>query len=245
MATAEFAEGVQTTEFKRHPYPGLYIVFEGTGGTGKDTVSREIVRRLNSAYGDVVWVHEPGSTPTAEVLREILKTTQLKSQQEMELFALAREDSLPKVVQPVLIRGGIVVSGRSAFSSFAYQGFGRSLGMEAVMARNSLFLAKFIPDIVVCAERNLGVALAQAQTEYGGKDVFDDDLELNLRIQRGYRSLREMFGRVCDWIWIDNLDDSLSLEQTTEVVWEQLLPRVRDWWSRGYCFPRPCVFVDP
>lgn len=235
MTTAELGEKVKTTEFRCHPYPGLYIVFDGTGGTGKDEVSKAVQARIQDLLPEVevLWTHEPGGTPYAEELRKRLKTEELPLEEQIELFAQAREDSLPSVVQPVLQRGGVVLSVRNAFSSLAYQGFGGGAGIERVLARNRLFVEKFIPNVAVCIERNLDVALAQAQTEYDRRDVFDEDLGLNLRIQQGYRKLKEMFEHVCDWIWIDNLDDSLSLEQTTEIVWGQLLPKVDNWW-RNY-----------
>lgn len=235
-------------EIKTHTYPGLYIVFEGTGGTGKDTISWAIQRRLegadtNGPYKGPLYpelpvskirsTHEPGGSRDAEVLREILKTIRLPLELQLELFRMARESSLKEAVQPTLESGGVVLQVRSALSSFAYQGFGEGAGPERVLKCNRFFLESFVPDIVVHVERDVETAIAQTVDEGGKRDVFDEDVEYNRRVQEGYRKAREVFG-VCDWIWIDNSMGIYDMQQTIDIVWAQLQFKIHSWYVKTY-----------
>lgn len=88
--------------------PGLYIVLDGIIGCGKSAQIRELKNHLPADFSgsDFIFTYEPGGNPEADVLRQRLKHEKMSPNDEMNLFAESRSITLPKVVAPVLARGG-------------------------------------------------------------------------------------------------------------------------------------------
>lgn len=128
-----------------------YIVFEGIEGAGKSTVAKLVGERLESDGRRVVRVREPGGTAVGEPIREILLSHELAPGPWTEalLFAAARAQLAAEVVGPVLEEGAWVLSDRSVYSSLAYQGAGRGLGIEAVRTVNEPGLQGVWPSLVI------------------------------------------------------------------------------------------------
>ncbi len=128
-----------------------YIAFEGIEGAGKSTIAAVIVDRLAARGVDVVRVREPGGTATGERIRSVLLDPDgdVAPWTEAMLFAAARAQLAAAVVGPALAGGRWVVSDRSVYSSLAYQGGGRGLGVERVRAVNEAGLQGVWPDLVV------------------------------------------------------------------------------------------------
>ena len=107
-----------------------WIAFEGGEGSGKSTQARLLAERL-----DAVLTREPGGTRVGERVRSLLldpTVVGLDARAEALLMAADRAQHVVEVVRPALAAGRVVVSDRSAWSSLAYQGHGRGLGVEAV-----------------------------------------------------------------------------------------------------------------
>ncbi len=101
-----------------------YIVLEGGDGCGKSTQALALVDRLCSDGRAVTHVREPGSTPLAESLRELLLTDtgrDIEPVTEALLFSAARRELLTRVIEPALARGEVVVAERSFVSTMVYQ----------------------------------------------------------------------------------------------------------------------------
>lgn len=128
-----------------------YVAFEGVDGAGKSTIAGLVADGLAAGGHDVVRVREPGGTRTGEAIREILlgASSQPGPWSEALLFAAARSQLAAEVVAPALAAGGTVVSDRSVYSSMAYQGAGRGLGIETVRMVNEAGLLGVWPDTVV------------------------------------------------------------------------------------------------
>ena len=128
-----------------------YVAFEGIDGAGKSTVARLVGDRLMEIGHDVVHVREPGGTRTGEAVREILlgPDAQPGLWAEALLFAAARSQLAHEVVGPALAAGKSVVSDRCVYSSLAYQGAGRGLGVGEVRRVNEAGLQGVWPDTVV------------------------------------------------------------------------------------------------
>lgn len=124
----------------------IYVAFEGGDGSGKSTQSARLVEHL-----DAVATREPGGTGLGRAIREIVLhgTEPVDPWAEFLLYAADRAHHMTTVVQPALDAGHSVVSDRSAFSSLAYQGVGRGLGLEAVRSINDHALRGRWPDVVV------------------------------------------------------------------------------------------------
>jgi len=127
-----------------------YIALEGIDGAGKTSVSTALALLLEEAGHEVVRVREPGGTAVGEGLRKILLDgPPVTSWAEALMFAAARAQLVVEVIRPALDRGAWVLSDRSVYSSLAYQGAGRGLGMDRVRRINQPGLRGTWPDVVV------------------------------------------------------------------------------------------------
>lgn len=126
-----------------------YLAVEGVDGAGKSTVCREIAGRLRARGERVVEVREPGGTRLGEEIRSLLLHGEAMSPwTEALLFAAQRAQLAAEVIAPALSRGEYVVSDRSYFSSLAYQGGARGLGIDRVRTVNETGLNGVLPDLV-------------------------------------------------------------------------------------------------
>lgn len=128
-----------------------YVAVEGIDGAGKTTVARALSDVLRAEGRAVTLVREPGGTVVGESIRQILLGSghDLDDWTEAMLFAAARAELAVTVVAPALQRGDIVISDRSYYSSLAYQGGGRGLGVDVVRQVNETGLRGVVPDLVV------------------------------------------------------------------------------------------------
>ena len=130
-----------------------YIALEGIEGTGKSSVALRLAEHLRAGGRQVVVVREPGGTPPGEGIRDLLlHGDDLEPWTEALLFAAQRAQLAAEVVRPALAAGTWVVSDRSVYSSLAYQGGGRGLGVEQVRAVNAAGLLGTWPELVVLLE---------------------------------------------------------------------------------------------
>ena len=131
----------------------LYIAFEGGEGSGKSTQVRLLSERLAELDGVTpVVTNEPGATPLGRQLRELLlgvDQAPVGPRAETLLMAADRAQHMSEVVRPALSSGQHVISDRTAYSSLAYQGGGRDLGVDQVRAVNDWALDGLWPDLVL------------------------------------------------------------------------------------------------
>ncbi|MBU6240439.1 MAG: dTMP kinase [Acidobacteria bacterium] len=126
---------------------GTYIAFEGLEGCGKSTH----VKRLAETLGAVA-TREPGGTRIGAMLREILadpENTDIDPRTELLLMTADRAQLMSQVIEPALAAGQHVVSDRSIYSTLAYQGYGRRLGVDTIRDINTWALNHTLPDFVV------------------------------------------------------------------------------------------------
>jgi dTMP kinase len=162
-----------------------YVAFEGVDGAGKTTVASWVARRLASRGFDVLTVREPGGTPTGEAIREILLGLGgvVADWAEALLFAAARSQLASEVVGPALAAGRAVVSDRSVYSSLAYQGGARGLGLAAVRQVNEAGLGGVWPETVVLLRIDPAAGLAR---EDGADRISTEGLSLQARVAGAY-----------------------------------------------------------
>lgn len=104
---------------------GLFISFEGIDGAGKSTHIDAIRRAFEAAGRQVTLTREPGGTPLAEQLRNMVLNDPMDAMTEALLVFAARRDHVQKVIAPALERGDVLLCDRFSDASFAYQGAGR------------------------------------------------------------------------------------------------------------------------
>ena len=113
---------------------GLFISFEGIDGAGKSTHIDALVAAFKAHYGDsnVVQTREPGGTPLAEKLRQLILNDAMDALTESFLVFAARRDHLNQVIEPALARGDMVLCDRFTDATFAYQGGGRGFDLKTL-----------------------------------------------------------------------------------------------------------------
>lgn len=124
-----------------------FISFEGTEGVGKTTAINSLCQRLTDAGIEYVQTREPGGSPFAEQLRELLLDTKtdITDDTEMLLMFAARSDHLAKVILPALGAGKWVICDRFVDSTVAYQGYGRGFGDSAMLQKIEGLISQFVP----------------------------------------------------------------------------------------------------
>lgn len=153
---------------------GRYLALEGVEGAGKSTVARTLSSRFDELGHDVVTVREPGGTALGEEVRRLLlHSDDMCAWAEALLFAAQRAQLAAEVVEPALAAGRWVVSDRSYYSSLAYQGAARGLGVEAVRRVNEAGLQGVVPDLVVVLDVDPGLGLGRQHEDdrIGGQGV--------------------------------------------------------------------------
>lgn len=108
---------------------GLFLSFEGIDGAGKSSHIAGIAERFRAAGREVVTTREPGGTPLAESLRELVLHQAMDPLTEALLVFAARRDHLQQCIEPALARGAVVLSDRYTDATFAYQGGGRGFDL--------------------------------------------------------------------------------------------------------------------
>ena len=147
---------------------GRFIAFEGGEGAGKSTQARLLAEALRARGFTVVMTREPGGTPGAEAIRDLLLhppgPTAWPAQGEALLFAAARADHVAHLIRPALDRGEWVICDRFVDSSRAYQGAAGGLGDPAITGLHAFGSGGLRPDRVILLEGDetvLSARLAQ------------------------------------------------------------------------------------
>ncbi len=166
---------------------GCYVALEGVEGAGKSTVGTALAARLRADGHDVVEVREPGGTPLGEEIRRLLlHADEMTPWAEALLFAAQRAQLVADVVAPALQRGAWVISDRSYYSSLAYQGGARGLGVDEVRRINEVAVGGVVPDLVAVLDvaPHHGLARQQGEDRIGGQG-----LGFQQRVAEAYRRL--------------------------------------------------------
>lgn len=171
----------------------MFITFEGPDGSGKTTQARILADRLVHGGRDVLMTREPGGTPVAEKIRDILlceTEEEIAGETEALLYAAARSQLVRHVIRPALARGQIVVCDRFVDSSLVYQGEARHLGWERVRTLNEGALDGLRPDLTFVLEVPAREAFARmGAAGRSGDRMEDGGCGFQESIREGYRKL--------------------------------------------------------
>lgn len=141
---------------------GRFITLEGGEGAGKTTLIRALAEKMRARGLDVVVTREPGGTPGAEMLREILltgSTDRWSPMSEALLMYAARVDHVERLIAPALQRGAWVLSDRFADSTTAYQGAAGGVPIERIKLLHKAALGNFQPDLTLVLDINPSVGI--------------------------------------------------------------------------------------
>ena len=156
---------------------GLFLTVEGVEGVGKTTNIAFIRDWLESAGVELVCTREPGGTPLAEELRELLlakRAEPVDPSAELLMIFAARAQHLSQVIEPTLEQGKWVLCDRFTDATFAYQGGGRKLPLATIEALESLVQSGRQPDRTFYLDLDVEIGLARA-SKRGAADRFESE----------------------------------------------------------------------
>lgn len=137
--------------------PGLFITFEGIDGAGKSSHMEGLAAAFRAQGRTVTVSREPGGTPLAEKLREMVLNDPMDALTESLLIFAARRDHLRNVIEPALARGDVVLCDRFTDATFAYQGAGRGFDLGVLSTLERLTQTGLAPDANLMREPDLTV----------------------------------------------------------------------------------------
>ena len=145
---------------------GKFIVLEGLEGAGKSTALAQISEILSAKGIEFVTTREPGGTPLAEKMREIVKSDteeRLTDEAELLLMYASRVQLIENVIKPNLENGVWVLGDRHDLSSLAYQGGGREISDQLILPIRNAVLKGFKPDLTVLMDLDPRIGLSRAK----------------------------------------------------------------------------------
>lgn len=160
----------------RQAQPNKMIVIDGVDGSGKGVQTRRLLRSLQDAGHAAILTREPGGSPAAEDIRQLLVTGEPEKWDDMTellLMYAARRAHLRDTVWPALAAGKWVVSDRYADSSRAFQGIAGNLGLETVEQVHRVSVGEFQPTLVLILDISESIALQRAHDRGGSEDRFE------------------------------------------------------------------------
>lgn len=200
---------------------GKFITIEGTEGVGKTTNIEFIQHWLNRRGVEFVSTREPGGTPLAEEVRELLLTPReekIGDSTELLLMFAGRAQHLDQVILPALDSGTSVLCDRFTDASYAYQGFGREMDCSLITELEQIVQGDLRPDLTLILDIPVEIGLKRA-SERSAPDRFEQEqIEFFDRVRQGYLKIAEENPERCAVI-----DASQSLDEvqaSIEVVLE-------------------------
>ena len=157
------------------PRRGLFITFEGGEGVGKSTQTRLLADALRNLGHTVTTTREPGGTPTAETLRELLldPARDLDPMEQVLLLNAARHSHVRHVIEPALAAGGTVICDRFLDSTRAYQGAAGGMDADTIMELHAVVMGGLMPDLTFILDAPVATGLQRAAARAAATDRFE------------------------------------------------------------------------
>lgn len=172
------------------PVRGRFITLEGGEGAGKSTQIRLLAEALRERGIEVLTTREPGGSPGAEAIRDLLVNGEPGRWQpltEAMLVNAARHEHLTRTVLPALSAGTWVVCDRFADSTLAYQGYGLGVHRDALVALHRLAVAETMPDLTLILDIDPEAGIARTASRRGGEDRYERmGTEFHRRLRQGF-----------------------------------------------------------
>ena len=199
---------------------GRFITIEGGEGVGKSTQLAALREWLDAQGFDVVFTREPGGTPRAERIRELLLENAEESMPaicELLLMFAARATHIANVIEPALRRGAWVVCDRFTDATYAYQGWGRGLDVAHIATLEQLVQQDLRPDLTLLLDAPLDLSATRARARNQSAGVTDrferEQREFFERVRAGYLDRARLEPRR-----IAIIDASLDVQTVTEAI---------------------------
>ena len=176
---------------------GLFITFEGMDGSGKTTQMHRLAARLRALGRTVLETAEPGGTPIGMKIRRILldaANQELSPTTEVLLYFASRSQNVDEWIASALDRGEIVLADRFTDSSLVYQGCGRDLGVDTILALEGIACRGLKPDLTLLVDIDAETSLARARARNLAQPhcetrMDDQSLEFHRKVYQAYHAL--------------------------------------------------------
>jgi dTMP kinase len=184
---------------------GIFITLEGGEGTGKSTQARLLATALGAAGVQVVSTREPGGTPAAERIRDVLvknETGKLEPLTEMLLFSAARHEHIVQKIRPALDVGQWVVSDRFIDSTRAMQGAGMGMDRNIIEAVYKIISGGLAPDLTLVFDIDPKLGLSRSTKRVAAVGSDEDryermELAFHERLRRGFLDIAKAEPQRC------------------------------------------------
>lgn len=196
---------------------GKFIVIEGLEGAGKTTAINTVARLLNQHHiHDLQFTREPGGTPIAEALRDIIKNglnnEPLTDKAELLMFYAARIQLIDNVIKPALQADKWVIGDRHDLSTQAYQGGGRQLDTTFMTILREQVLGDFKPDLTLYMDIDPAIGLARAKMRGELDRIEQESLRFFQRIRKRYQELADKDHSII------TIDAAKPIDEVTEQI---------------------------
>lgn len=204
----------------------MFITLEGPEGSGKTSVMKEVIRRLISEGHSIQETREPGGTPIAEQIRDVIldrKNIKLDPRAEALLYAASRRQNLVEKIWPSLAKGDIVICDRYIDSSLAYQGGARGIGIEEVLSINLFATEGSLPQLTLLfdIEPEIGLRRIASNTKREINRLDLERLDFHRSVRTTYLALAKKFPER-----IVVIDASQPLETVIETTYKIVKDRL-------------------
>lgn len=220
------AGSLQPFESKR----GTFITLEGGEGVGKSTQVRYLVARLEAHGLQAISTREPGGSPGAEILRDLLLSGMIRdlgAKAEAILFAAARIDHIDHTIAPALAAGTWVICDRFADSTRAYQGTLGGLDAGFLRALERVTVGETRPDLTLILDLPAETGLARAAARRGAGNASDrfegEGLAFHEALRKAYLAIAAAEPERCVVV-----DASQSEEEVAQAIWDTIGYRLLD-----------------
>ncbi len=175
-----------------------FITFEGGEGAGKTTQIKRLAEFLEAQGCDVVLTREPGGTPEAESIRDLVVQREggdWDALSELLLFSAARCEHVSKLIKPSLAAGKTVICDRFSDSTLAYQGYGHGLDLDVIRHIDVIARGGIAPDLTFVLDIDVKVGLSRSRDRLAGdtEDRFERlDIKFHERLRAGFLDIASM-----------------------------------------------------
>jgi dTMP kinase len=193
---------------------GRFITLEGGEGTGKSTQIRRLAASLEQRGIKVLTTREPGGSPGAEQIRDLLvngEPGRWDAITETLLAYAARADHVARTIGPALLDDQWVLSDRFNDSTFAYQGAGRGLARETIRRIDSAVLDDFKPDLTLILDLDVAVGLGRALARSGNETRFEKfGTDFHERLRQSFLEIAKRSPERCRVIDASGSEDEVA-----------------------------------
>jgi dTMP kinase len=201
-----------------------FITLEGGEGTGKSTQAKCLAGALKERGIESIVTREPGGSPGAEQIRELLvhgEPGRWSALTETLLVFAARVDHIERTIKPALASGKWVISDRFTDSTYAYQGVARGTDREIIRRVQSAAIGDFKPNLTLVLDLPVSIGLERAKARPGSENRFESfNLEFHQKLQQAFVDIARRNGDRCVL-----LDASGNEAEVSELIWQTVAKR--------------------